>query len=92
LITVTLINLSSTLPVDVVSGARVDVDRVACLEVRGGNRSARYSTQLRGLNAWVSCRPLQPATIGGDLFYMSVCSGGAIARVTIADFEGTVKV
>ena len=31
---------------------------------------------------------MQLATSGGDLYYMSVCSRGAIARVTIADVEG----
>lgn len=65
-----------------------DVYRLACLELRGGNRSAVYRAELPGLNAWVSCRPLQPATHGGDLYYMSVCSHGSVSRVTIADVAG----
>jgi len=65
-----------------------DVHRLACLEISGGNRSALYRAELPGLHAWVSCRPLQPATRGGDLYYMSVCSHGSIARVTIADVAG----
>jgi sigma-B regulation protein RsbU (phosphoserine phosphatase) len=65
-----------------------DVYKLACLEIRGGNRSAVYGADLPGLKAWVSCRPLQPATRGGDLYYLSVCSKGSISRVTIADVAG----
>jgi phosphoserine phosphatase RsbU/P len=63
-------------------------ERLACLEIRGGNHSAVYRADLPGLSAWVSCRPLEPATRGGDLYYLSVCSQGSISRVTIADVAG----
>jgi len=62
--------------------------QLACLELRGGNRAAIYRAELPGLHAWVCCRPLQPATRGGDLYYLSLCSHGSIARVTIADVAG----
>ncbi|MCU1238495.1 MAG: hypothetical protein JWP63_6462 [Candidatus Solibacter sp.] len=75
-------------PVGPVPGLALEADQLACLEIRGGNRSAVYSAQMPALNAWVSCRPLPPATRGGDLYYMSVCSRGDIARVIIADVEG----
>jgi len=65
-----------------------DVYRLACLELRGGNRTAEYRAKLPGLDAWVSCRPLQPATSGGDIYYLSVCSQGSISRVAIADVAG----
>ena len=65
-----------------------EVQRLACMEIRGGNHSAVYSADLPGLSAWVCCRPLQPATRGGDLYYLSVCSQGSISRVTIADVAG----
>ena len=58
------------------------------MEIRGGNHSAVYRADLPGLSAWVSCRPLQPAMRGGDLYYLSVCSQGSISRVTIADVAG----
>jgi sigma-B regulation protein RsbU (phosphoserine phosphatase) len=78
-----------TMPHDaLMSGYSDDVYRLACLELRGGNRAAQYEAQLPGLSAWVSCRPLQPATHGGDLYYMSVCSQGSISRVAIADVAG----
>src|SRR5260370_35828254 len=65
-----------------------EVHRLACLEVRGGNHLAAYSAELPGLTGWVSCRPLKPSPRGGDLYYMSACSNGAIARVVLADVAG----
>src|SRR5215469_1883038 len=61
---------------------------LGCLEIRGGNASAVYRAELPGLSAWICCRPLLPATHGGDLYFLSVCSQGAISRVTIADVAG----
>jgi sigma-B regulation protein RsbU (phosphoserine phosphatase) len=75
-------------PEEQVSGFAGDVYRLACLELRGGNRAAVYQVELPGLNAWISCRPLHPATRGGDLYYLSVCSQGSISRITIADVAG----
>ena len=65
-----------------------EVFRLACLELYGGNGAALYRAELPGLDAWVSCRPLHPATSGGDLYYLSTCSNGSISRVTIADVAG----
>jgi len=62
--------------------------RMACLEIRGGNERASYSIDLPGMIAWVSCRPLTPATRGGDLHYLSVCSQGFVSRITLADVAG----
>ena len=65
-----------------------DVYRLACMELRGGNQSATYSALLPGLAGWVSCRPLDPSPYGGDLYYLSACSNGVIARVVLADVAG----
>src|SRR5580700_7564170 len=62
--------------------------RLACLELRGGNHLATYAAELPGLAAWVSCNPLLPAQRGGDLYFLSACSGGSIARVVLADVSG----
>ena len=85
----TNISRDSYLPLtDDASAETGEVSRLSCLEVRGGNRAAVYEAQLPGLDAWISCRPLLPATRGGDLYYLSVCSHGAISRVTLADVSG----
>ena len=70
------------------SGQPDEIYRLACLELRGGNHSAVYPAELPGLEGWVSCRPLQPAASGGDLYYLSACSNGVIARVVLADVAG----
>lgn len=62
--------------------------RLACLELRGGNHLAAYSAELPGLAAWVSCHPLRSSPRGGDLYYLSACSHGVIARVAVADVAG----
>ena len=64
------------------------VRRLACQEVRGGNHLAAYSAELPGLAGWVSCHPLQPSPRGGDVYYMSSCSQGVMARVVLADVSG----
>src|SRR5450755_4430843 len=61
--------------------------RLACLELHGGNEPAAYSAELPGLASWISCRPLGDAG-GGDLYYLSACSQGVIARVVLADVAG----
>jgi sigma-B regulation protein RsbU (phosphoserine phosphatase) len=66
----------------------IDDRQMSCLEIRGGNRRESYSVELPGLSAWIACRPLTPATEGGDLHYMTVCGKGAISRVVLADVAG----
>ena len=62
--------------------------RLACLELRGGNRRESYAAELPGLSAWVSCRPLTPSSHGGDLHYLTVCGEGNISRIVLADVAG----
>ncbi|HEV3200768.1 MAG TPA: PP2C family protein-serine/threonine phosphatase [Bryobacteraceae bacterium] len=62
--------------------------RLACLEVRGGNHLAAYTVELPGLTGWVSCHPLQLSPGGGDVYYMTACSQGVMARVALADVSG----
>ncbi len=62
--------------------------RLACMELRGGNHLAAYLAELPGLTGWVWCRPLRPASRGGDLYYLSSCSSGVVARVVLADVAG----
>lgn len=62
--------------------------RLSCLELRGGNDAVCYPAEIAGLAGWVSSRPLSPATRGGDLHYLSLCSRGELARVVLADVAG----
>jgi sigma-B regulation protein RsbU (phosphoserine phosphatase) len=62
--------------------------RLACLELHGGNQAGAYSAELPGLAGWISCRPLGSSEGGGDLYYLTACSHGVIARVALADVAG----
>jgi phosphoserine phosphatase RsbU/P len=70
------------------TGPGSEFRRLACLEIRGGNECAAYSIELPNLKAWVCCRPMAPATQGGDLHYLSVCSQGFVSRIALADVAG----
>lgn len=59
-----------------------------CMEVWGGNFRADTHVEMGGLDAWVVSRPLQGATQGGDVHYMSSCATGRIARMLLADVSG----
>src|ERR1700674_452085 len=65
-----------------------EVYRLACLELRGGNQLAAYSVELPGLAGWIWCHPLRSSPRGGDVYYLSACSHGVIARVVLADVAG----
>ena len=68
---------------------RIDeVPGIACQEVRGGNHLAAYSVGAARIDRLGSCHPLQPSSRGGDVYYMSACSAGVIARVVLADMAG----
>ena len=59
-----------------------------CMEIRGGSRAVEESFETPGLDAWVYSRPFEGADSGGDLHYISVCGGGVITRLIIADVSG----
>jgi len=65
-----------------------EAQRLACLELRGGNERTAYAIELPGMDAWVCCRPMIPAIRGGDLHYLSVCSQGFVSRIALADVAG----
>ena len=61
---------------------------LACREVWGGNKKTISRVELPGLAGWVYCRPFQEAGRGGDLYYLSVCDQGVLARIALADVAG----
>ena len=65
-----------------------EVRKIACQEVRGGNLRAAYEAELPGLTGWISCQPVAPSPGGGDVYYMSACGKGVMARVVLADVAG----
>jgi serine phosphatase RsbU (regulator of sigma subunit) len=61
---------------------------LACMEVWGGNGRADRALELPGLRAWVYSEPYAGSDTGGDVYYLSACSRGQVARVCIADVAG----
>ena len=64
------------------------VASLKCMEIRGGSRAVEEAFDTPGLDAWLHSRPFEGAERGGDLHYVSVCGGGVITRVIVADVSG----
>jgi phosphoserine phosphatase RsbU/P len=59
-----------------------------CMEIWGGNRAVERVVSTPGLDLWVSSRPHEGADGGGDVHYVSLCGGGQITRLMLADVSG----
>lgn len=64
------------------------VHALQCMEVLNGNRSIEQEVRSAGLEAWVFSQPYQGSQQGGDLHYLSLCVGGIVTRVVLADVAG----
>jgi len=61
---------------------------LACMEVWGGNGRVDQALDLPGLLGWVYSEPYAGSETGGDVYYLSACSRGQVARICIADVSG----
>ena len=59
-----------------------------CMEIRGGNRAVEGAVRTPGLDLWVFSQPYHADDRGGDVHYVSVCGGGIITRMIVADVSG----
>ena len=59
-----------------------------CMEVWGGNQVVDDSVAVAGLDAWVYSKPFGGSDGGGDVYYVSSCATGRIARLLLADVSG----
>lgn len=62
-----------------------------CSEVWSGIRSIESTVVSRGLKAWIWSTPYREDAEGGDVHYLSLCSGGIVTRVVVADVCGHGK-
>jgi serine phosphatase RsbU (regulator of sigma subunit) len=58
------------------------------MEIRGGSLAVEERFETPGLEAWLVSRPFENADRGGDLHYVSLCGGGLITRLVVADVSG----
>jgi serine phosphatase RsbU (regulator of sigma subunit) len=58
------------------------------MEIWGGNRKVAHPVEMPDLAGWVYSTPLEPATGGGDVHYLSVCDQDVLSRIVVADVSG----
>jgi phosphoserine phosphatase RsbU/P len=59
-----------------------------CMEIWGGIEPVESSVRTPGLDLWVHSRPFQGAEQGGDVHFVTLCGGGLITRIVLADVSG----
>jgi sigma-B regulation protein RsbU (phosphoserine phosphatase) len=59
-----------------------------CMEIRGGSQAVEETVATPGLIAWLYSRPYEGDLTGGDVHYLSLCGGGVITRLIVADVSG----
>jgi len=62
--------------------------RLRCLEVWGGTKAADEAVSVPGLDLYVCSRPFHDDPSGGDVYLVSMCGEGKIARIVLADVAG----
>jgi sigma-B regulation protein RsbU (phosphoserine phosphatase) len=59
-----------------------------CMEIWGGIEPVEIVRTTPGLDIWVYSRPYEGAGEGGDLHYVTLCGGGQVTRIIVADVSG----
>jgi sigma-B regulation protein RsbU (phosphoserine phosphatase) len=59
-----------------------------CMEIWGGSHAVEKALETPGLDGWISSRPFEGAAAGGDVHYVSLCGGGVLTRLIVADVSG----
>jgi serine phosphatase RsbU (regulator of sigma subunit) len=59
-----------------------------CMEIWGGFEPVERSVATPGLDLWVFSQPYRGEEQGGDVHYVTLCGGGVITRVVVADVAG----
>ena len=67
---------------------RDDPHRLQCLEVWGGTTAVDEAVSVPGLDLYVFSQPFHDDVAGGDVYLVSMCGAGNIARIMLADVAG----
>jgi serine phosphatase RsbU (regulator of sigma subunit) len=59
-----------------------------CMELWRGNSSVETTASSTGLEAWIFSQPYHGESSGGDVHYLSLCVGGIVTRILLADVSG----
>lgn len=69
------------------SGEGPDTPELVCWKIWGGNGHVETPVAIPGLRGTLYSRPCEGSQ-GGDLYFLSACGSGALARMCIADVTG----
>jgi sigma-B regulation protein RsbU (phosphoserine phosphatase) len=70
------------------SQAAPDGHTLQCMEIWGGIEPVTQTVSTPGLDAWIFSQPFQGDEQGGDVYYVTLCGGGLITRIVVADVSG----
>jgi sigma-B regulation protein RsbU (phosphoserine phosphatase) len=59
-----------------------------CMEIWGGIEPVERAVTTPGLDLWVFSQPFGGDQHGGDVYYVTLCGGGLITRIVVADVSG----
>ncbi|WP_435010066.1 PP2C family protein-serine/threonine phosphatase [Tundrisphaera lichenicola] len=59
-----------------------------CMEIWGGNKAVQNAIATPGLDLWIFSEPHGADVHGGDVHYVTLCGGGIITRLIVADVSG----
>jgi sigma-B regulation protein RsbU (phosphoserine phosphatase) len=59
-----------------------------CMEIWGGFEPVQRTVATPGLDLWVFSQPFGGDEQGGDVYYVTLCGGGLITRIVVADVSG----
>ena len=65
-----------------------DLHPMQCMEIWGGSSVIARDFTTPGLDGWVYSKPYEGASDGGDVHYVSLCGGGVVTRLIVADVSG----
>lgn len=65
-----------------------DANSLHCMEIWGGFEPVERVVSTPGLDLWVFSQPFQGDQQGGDVHYVTLCGGGVITRIVVADISG----
>jgi serine phosphatase RsbU (regulator of sigma subunit) len=59
-----------------------------CMDIWSGNQSVENEVSTPGLELFVFSQPYRGESRGGDVHYVSLCAGGVVTRLILADVSG----
>lgn len=59
-----------------------------CMEIWSGNKLIESTASSTGLDLWIYSQPYLGQSRGGDVHYLSLCVGGIVTRIVLADVSG----